>query len=508
MIINPIIRGFNPDPSIIRIGEDYYIATSTFEWWPGINIYHSKDLVNWSLHSRPLNKKCLPDLTGVPDGGGIWAPCLSYDGEKVYLVYTVVKERGPMMQTDNYLIETDDIDGEWSERVYLNSIGFDPSLFHDDDGKKYLISLENHYEKDKRFNGLYIEEYDPRAKKLVGGRRLLYKEPGGELVEGAHIYKKDGFYYLLKAQGGTGVRHSAQMARSRSLTGEWEEDSEILLHSRDDETLPLQKAGHADIVDTPKGDLYMVHLASRGLGGICGRETCIQRVEWQEGWLRLMQGGSNPCVNVPSEGERRACSARRYDFTCEKDIFEFQSLRDDLREKISFSDKGMELKGGSGLNSRFDQSLLARRVDEENIEASVSVSFEPECDRHMAGLVFVYDTSHWHYLYITKKQGRKICKVLSCDDRKLIYYDNETEVNSEWVMLSARLRDNKIDFFADGRIVEERIDASILSDEHIYLGFTGAMVGVSCIDIEKREKTAVFKWFEYKSADSPGTPLI
>ncbi len=498
MIVNPIIRGFNPDPSIIRIGEDYYIATSTFEWWPGINIYHSKDLVNWSLHSRPLNKKSLLDLTGVPDGGGIWAPCLSFDGKRVYLVFTVVKERGPMMQTDNYLVETEDISGEWSERVYLNSIGFDPSLFHDEDGKKYLISLENHYEKEKRFNGLYIEEYDPEAKRLVGGRRLLYKDKNSELVEGSHLYKRDGYYYLLKAQGGTGVRHSAQMSRSRSLFGEWEDDKEILLHARDDESLPLQKAGHADITDTPCGDLYMVHLASRGLGGICGRETCIQKVKWRDGWLRLSEGGNTPYVNVAAVKERQVKTAEHYSLTKKADIFDFQSLREDVTDRIAFSEKGLEIKGGSGLNSHFDQSLLARRVDEEEIEVSVEVSFEPDNDRQMTGLVFIYDTSHWHYLYVTKKGSKKVCRLLSCDERRLIYYENEAEAEGEWIKLSAKLKDNKIDFFAEGRLLEEGIDASILSDEHIYLGFTGAMVGINCIDCEKREKSAVFKDFEYK----------
>ncbi len=502
MIVNPIIRGFNPDPSVIRIGGDYYIATSTFEWWPGINIYHSKDLVNWTLHSRPLNKNSLLDLTGVPDGGGIWAPCLTYDGKKVYLVYTVVKERGPMMQTDNYLIETDDINSEWSESVYLNSIGFDPSLFHDNDGKKYLISLENHYEKNKRFNGLYIEEYDYNLKKLVGGRRLLYKEPNGELVEGAHLYKKEGYYYLLKAQGGTGVRHSAQMARSKSLFGEWEEDCKILLHARDDQTLPLQKAGHADIVATPDGDLYMVHLASRALGGLCGRETCIQHVVWQDGWLRLKNGGNNPYVKVPIGGERKAQDVKHYAFTKEEDIFEFQSLRDDLSSKLAFSDEGMELKGGSGLNSNFDQSLLARRIDEENIEVSVNVSFEPDCDRQLAGLVFIYDTSHWHYLYITKKHGKKICKVLSCDRGSLIYYDNEVDIGENWTELKARVKDKKIDFFANNKLVQNSVDASVLSDEHIHLGFTGAMVGINCIDIEKRTKSALFRSFEYKTKNA------
>lgn len=496
MIKNPVIRGFNPDPSIIRIGKDYYIATSTFEWWPGINIYHSADLVNWELHSRPLNKKSLLDLTGVPDGGGIWAPCLSYDGEKVYLVYTVVKERGPMMQTDNYIIETDDINGEWSERAYLNSIGFDPSLFHDDDGRKYLVSLENHFELGKRFNGLYIEEYIAAEKCLKGGRRLLYKEPKGELVEGAHIYKKDGYYYLLKAQGGTGVRHSSQMARSKNLFREWEEDEKILLHARDDVTLPLQKAGHSDIVDTPDGDLYMVHLASRGLWSAMGRETCLQRVEWKDGWLRLKQGGSYPYVNVLAKGDKVEQEKVRYDFTNKESLSDFQSLRDDLKDKMTFSAKGLTLKGGSGLNSRFDQSLFARRIDEKAAYVSCKVTFCPKSDRQMAGLVFFYDTSHWHYMYVTIKDGKNVVKVLSCDNRQLVYYPAEAEV-SDSVILSAKLKDNTIEFFADGKLIMDNIDASILTDEHVYLGFTGTMVGINCIDCEKRDESAVFEWFEY-----------
>ncbi|MBQ8002130.1 MAG: family 43 glycosylhydrolase [Clostridia bacterium] len=497
MITNPIIRGFNPDPSVIRIGEDYYIATSTFEWWPGINIYHSKDLVNWSLHSRPLNKKSLLDLKGVPDGGGIWAPCLSYDGKTVYLVFTVVKERGPMMHTDNYLIKTEDINLGWSERVYLNSVGFDPSLFHDDDGRKYLISLENHYEKGKRFNGLYIEEYDADKDKLTGGRHLLYTEPSGELVEGAHLYKKDGYYYLLKAQGGTGVRHSAQMARSKSLFGKWEEDESILLHARDNEHLPLQKAGHADLVDTPAGDLYMVHLASRGLYSPCGRETCIQKVIWHKNWLRLAEGGCNPFVNVAAKARKKHESKVFYDFRHKDSISDFQSLREDLSGKISFSDNGLTLKCGSGLNSRFEQSLLARRIDEKNVEISINVLFRPDNDRQTAGLVLIYDTCHWHYLYITKKRGKNVCKILSCDRGELIYYDEEYPLEAPDAVLAARLENSKLSFFAQGKCIKEGLDASILSDEYVHLGFTGAMAGFNCIDLEKREKSAVFKWMEY-----------
>ncbi len=496
MIENPVIRGFNPDPSIIRIDDVYYIATSTFEWFPGVNIYSSTDLVNWKLHSRPLNKRALLDLKGVPDGGGVWAPCLSYDGKKAYLVYTVVKERGAMMQTDNYLIETDDINGEWSERVYLNSIGFDPSLFHDADGRKYLISLENHYEKNKRFNGLYIEEYDGAKKKLVGGRRLLYQSPTGELVEGSHLYKKDGYYYLLKAQGGTGVRHSAQMARSKQLFGPWEEDEIILLHARDDESLPLQKAGHADIIDTPWG-IYLVHLASRSLGGICGRETCLQKVCWEDGWLRLANGGNKPFVNVEAPGKRKMVKEELYDFKKGSLSNDFQFLREDISDKIFFSEKGLHLKGGSGLNSHFDQSLAARRIDEENTEIEALITFDADNDRQLAGIVYIYDTKHWHYLYMTRSCGEMVAKLLSCDNGGILYYDEEIKVKNT-ALLSAKVENGNINFYVDGKLLKDKVDASILSDEHIQLGFTGAMAGFNCIDCEKREKSATIEYFKYK----------
>ena len=143
VIHNPILRGFNPDPSILRVGHDYYIATSTFEWFPGVQIHHSKDLVNWELIGHALTRKSQLDLLGVPNSGGVWAPCLSYDNGTFYLIYTNVKSTGKIYKdTHNYLVTTNDINGEWSEPIYLNSLGFDPSLFHDDDdGRNRFSSL-------------------------------------------------------------------------------------------------------------------------------------------------------------------------------------------------------------------------------------------------------------------------------------------------------------------------------------------------------------------------------
>lgn len=515
MIQNPILKGFNPDPTIIRIGVDYYIATSTFEWWPGVCIYHSKDLKHWELHSHPLRRQSQLNLQGVPDGGGIWAPCLSYDGQTVYLVYTNVRERGPMMQTENYLVTTGDINGEWSEPVYLNSLGFDPSLFHDQDGKKWLISLDNHYREHQRFNGLWIQEYDPARKRLAGELRRLYTEPRGELVEGSHLYRFRNTYYLLKAQGGTGERHSAQLSRSDSLFGPWEDCPHILLHSRNNPDLPLQKAGHADLIETETGELYMIHLATRWSceekRSIFGRETSIQKVEWtDDGWLKLSQGGENPHVTVPMPDQMKEHpfpgQSGRYDFRLGAVSPDFQSLRVPVDRWVSFTENGLCLRGRDGLNSRFEQSLLARRIDGANTVVTTKLRFEPEWEKHLAGLIYLYDTSHWHYLYLTRgnQSGKKELNLLTCDHGKISYPLSaplEVEEDSPVELRgTARGAGLQFSYRTDGDFIDigGTLDINILTDEHVHLGFTGAMVGICCQDLFRKECCAEFEWFDYQ----------
>lgn len=514
MIENPILRGFNPDPTIIRIGEDYYIATSTFEWWPGVCIYHSKDLKNWELHSHPLNRLSQLDMTGVPNGGGIWAPCLSYDGETVYLVYTNVRERGSMMQDENYLVTTNDINGEWSEPIYLNSLGFDPSLFHDKNGKKYLLSLDNHYTENHRFNGLHIQEYDPVQKKLIGEIKRLYTESKNELVEGSHMYQFHGMYYLLKAQGGTGPRHSAQLSRSENLTGPWEDCPNILLHSRDNPDLPLQCAGHADLVETQNGELYMVHLATRysckEKMSIFGRETSIQKVEWTEDkWLKLSQGGENPHMSVPMPtGVTEHKFPKKdgfYDF--KKGIIDddFQSLRGPLDDAVRFGKNGLKMRGRDGLNSHYDQTLIARRIDSSDITVTTKLYFEPEWEKHLAGMVFMYDTDHWIYCYVTRNNETKAkeINVIVCDNRKLSYPATHIQIRENApVELRATVKGSELYFYynygSGFKSVGGAVNINILTDEHIFLGFMGAMVGICCQDLYRKEKCAEFEYFDYK----------
>lgn len=158
---NPIIRGFNPDPSIIRVGKDFYIATSTFEWFPGVQIHHSKNLADWRLIKRPLNRKSQLDMLGVPDSCGVWAPCLSHYEDTFYLIYSNVKSfDGIWKDTPNYLVTTQDISDEWSDPIFIDSSGFDGSLFHDYDGRKWYSSMITDHRKGKFFGGIILQEYD------------------------------------------------------------------------------------------------------------------------------------------------------------------------------------------------------------------------------------------------------------------------------------------------------------------------------------------------------------
>src|SRR5215813_5593495 len=191
-IRNPILKGFNPDPSIVRVGDDYYIATSTFEWFPGVQIHHSRDLVHWRLLTRPLNRASQLNMLGDPDSCGIWAPCLSYADGLFWLVYTDVKRYDGTKDMHNYIVTAPKIEGPWSDPSYVNSSGFDPTLFHDDDGRKWFLNMVwNHrgpargsHPKTPAFDGILLQEWDPKARKLVGPVRNVFRGSEHGLVEG------------------------------------------------------------------------------------------------------------------------------------------------------------------------------------------------------------------------------------------------------------------------------------------------------------------------------------
>ncbi len=258
MISNPVLAGFHPDPSLLRVGDTYYIANSTFEWYPGVEIYSSKDLAGWEHVISPLSERRLLDMTGCASSCGVWAPCLSYADGIFYLIYTNMQSwnAGPWKDSPNFLTTSESIEGPWSDPVFLNCSGFDPSMFHDDDGRHYLVNMEWDYRKTGayQFTGILLQEYDISKKKLVGEVKKIFTGTAIQLVEGPHIYKKNGYYYLLTAEGGTTYEHAATVARSKNIEGPYEvHPANPLITSYNWPDHPIQRAGHASWCDTPDG---------------------------------------------------------------------------------------------------------------------------------------------------------------------------------------------------------------------------------------------------------------
>ena len=516
---NPILPGFNPDPSIVRVGDDYYIATSTFEWFPGVAIYHSRDLRHWRLAAHPLNRPSQLDLRGTPSSGGVWAPCLTFSDGLFYLVYTDVKARGVVKDTHNYLVTARDILSEWSDPVYLNSTGFDPSLFHDDDGRKWLVNMVwDHRQGRNPFAGIVLQEYSPAEGRLIGPEFKIFSGTALGRTEGPHLYKVNGYYYLLTAEGGTELKHAVTLARSRSLLGPYEvHPRNPVLTAWGDPTLPLQKAGHGDLVKTQHGEWYMVHLCGRPIPSrgrcVLGRETAIQRVVWSDdGWLDLAHGGNRPALEAPDPGlpeQPWPPEPARDDFDAPVLSRQFQTLRVPFAaEHFSLKERPgyLRIKGRESLSSKHHQSLVARRQQAFRYTAGTCVEFEPDSFKQMAGLICFYDTQNWYYLRISRDETLGKCLgIVSCDNNAFDQPLAEDVSIAGWdrCYLQARVDYDQLQFYysADGAAwtaLGPVLDYSKLSDEHCQEGtFTGAMVGLCCQDLTGRRKAADFDYFVY-----------
>lgn len=522
-IVNPVLRGFNPDPSIVRAGDDYYIATSTFEWFPGVKIHHSKDLVHWRLVGHALTRQSQIDLRGVPDSCGVWAPSLSHADGQFWLVYTNVRTADmsrPFKDIKIFLATAPDILGPWSDPTELNSIGFDPSLFHDDDGRKWVVNMMWDFRKkgDSRFGGIVVQEYDHAARRLVGPmRNVLAKDV---LIEGPNIYKRGGYYYLMLAEGGTGWNHGISMARAGAVTGPYELDpQESVLTTRDDDRHELQKAGHGELVETPSGEWYLAHLCSRpcmpARRCVLGRETAIQKVRWSDdGWLRLWAGGTLPRTEVPAPAGLPAhpwpAEAARDDFDSPALGPQWAGLRVPADESwLSLGERPgyLRLRGRESQHSLFEQSLVAKRLQAFRCTAETCVEFDPRHFTQAAGLVCWYDTRTHYYLRVThdETQGKVLGVVLTDDG----VYDDLAESQlavGDWPRchLRAEIDYERLQFFAspDGArwlSVGPVLDAGKLSDDYGQgLHFTGAFVGLCAQDLGGTRAIADFDYFEMK----------
>lgn len=533
------------------MGEDYYIATSTFEWWPGVRLHHSRDLKHWELIEAPLNRISQLDLRGVGASQGIWAPCLTYDKGTFYLVYTVVKAfYCNMYDTENYLVTARDIHGPWSDPIALNNFGFDPSLFHDEDGRKYMVSMVTDHRVPKKYAGrLVLQEYDAVNKKMTGPVREIYQAEK-IFLEGPHIFKWNGWYYLFSADTGTGEGHGQTIQRSRNIWGPYEmyqadfmertEDGEAysILTSRHHPDILLQKSGHADLVETPDGEWYIVHLCGRAgcernpedvsrFAGErrypLGRETAIQKMRWTEDDWLVLDCGDGPQRNVPFEEiEGPKCGETsqnaevlwktkpdRDDFDSPSLDMEFQSLRIPMDEHyLSLRERPgwLRLYGRSGLSSKFSQSLIARRWTEFSFDVSTRMEFEPEVFKQMAGLILMYDTDNYLYLHVSCDEEIGKCITILRAENKTYSYpaDYESLEEGKSLILKASVRDEKCQFsygYEEDKMqkIGPEFETGFMSDEACREGwFTGAMMGIACQDLTGFGLHADFDWFEKK----------
>ena len=518
-IQNPVLTGFHPDPSIVRVNDDYYIAVSTFEWFPGVQIYHSKDLANWELVGAPLTRKSQLHMVGNLNSGGVWAPCLSFSDNKFWLIYTDVKSRqGAFKDTHNYLVTAEDIEGPWSEPIYLNSSGFDPSLFHDDDGRKWLVNMIWDHRKGKNsFAGTALQEYSVEEEKLVGPIKNIFRGTELGLTEAPHLYKRNGYYYLLTAEGGTQYDHAATMARSKRIDGAYEVDpTNPILTSNKEDKYSLQKAGHGSLVETQDGDWYMAHLCGRPVvdkNCILGRETAIQKCYWtDDGWLRI-EGGPYPSTEVDAPDLpvfQAKALPERDDFNEPYLAKYWNALRRtfdggwfSLTERTGY----LRLYGEESMSSLHHQSMMMRRLQDFHVELETKIDFEPENFQQMAGLMIYYDTEDYVYLRVTEEE--ELGKCIGIIESKYGKYDELLTKDislpeGKEVYLKAKIHRHILQFYysiEEGvweRIGEE-IDIGHLSDDDAdYIRFTGTFVGMAAQDLSGQHLHADFDYFNYQ----------
>lgn len=516
MIRNPILPGFNADPSFIRVGADYYIATSTFEWYPGVQIHHSRDLANWTLVKRPLERAAQLDMRGNGDSCGVWAPCLSYADGKFWLVYTDVKRLdGAFKDAHNYIICCDTIDGEWSDPWYVNSSGFDPSLFHDDDGRKYFMNMQwNHRGEGTggnpahaSFDGILLQEWSPEQG-LFGPIANIYDGTSKGLTEAPHIFKRNGYYYLTTAEGGTGYDHAVTLSRSRDIWGPYQDHPDTHVMTVTDPAHPIQRTGHGQYVEGADGTHWHSFLMGRPLivdgKPYCqmGRETGIARCVWRDDWLYLEGGGQMPPEYVagPDPEPRGPVVHDRFDRLPD----EFQWLRTPKPDRLFRVENGaLVLTGRESIGSWFEQSLVARRQEDHAYDVETTVDFAPSTYQHAAGLITYYNRYKFHAALISHENGTRVLTLMSCNGD---WPEGALEVITIGpapdgpVDLSVQVRGATQQFFANGQPLGPRRDAYLVSDEGgrgEHASFTGAFVGMVAFDLTGQGQEARFTRFGY-----------
>lgn len=529
-ILNPILKGFNPDPSIVRVKDDYYIATSTFEWFPGIQIHHSKDLINWRLMGHALTRPSQLDMKGMDNSEGVYAPALSYADGKFWLCFSNVHacRGGNWMATPSFVITAESAEGPWSDPVSIGNYGFDPSLFHDDDGKKYMLNMVWDGRANKNFfGGIVLQEFDSATGKLIGKVENIFEGTALGCTEGPQMLKKGDYYYLITAEGGTALDHAVTVCRAKNIAGPYEvHPNNPILTSRFQEGAPLSRAGHGFLVETQNGEWYLSHLCGRGITNpegyqfmpqynnhfsILGRESALQRSHWQDDWPYVTTG-KTPVIEVEAP-KLPLCpwpvEDAHDDFGNKTLRLEYQTLREPADESwLSLTERPghLRLKGRHYLSSRYEQSLVARRFQSHSARAETKMEFKPETPYQMAGLCAYYARNGHYFLKMTANdEGQPILQVVGNINDNYHEYSKEVPIgNARHVYMRLTLDKQwyKYSYSLDGktwRNIAPALNSTPLSDEGgpDIFRFTGSFVALFAADITGQKTHADFDYLEY-----------
>lgn len=544
MIRNPILPGFNPDPCICRKGDDYYMAVSSFEWFPGIPVYHSKDLKNWELLTHVLTNDTAVDLKKLPSAKGIWAPCLTYCEKEdlFYVVYGVMNSMNARyFDVDNFVITSKNIEGPWSEPVYIHSSGFDASILHDDDGRKYIVSLEwetrEGYEKP---GAICMVEYCTEKKEIIGYPKRIWS--GGTnrgCIEAPHLTKRGEYYYIMCAEGGTGYGHSVTMGRSKNVWGPYEGDptnpivtsipGDFYERHDPDHLKPkyynpesiLQKSGHGSYVETQLGEVYLVHLTARPfvpeLRCTLGRETAIQKMIWtDDGWLR-MADGSNLAKEFIEESKLPEYKLPQIpsfdDFDSGELGIQYYSPRimptsfADVKSRPGY----VRIRGQESRCSLNKVSILARKLTSVYATITTKMEFKPEVHQHSAGLIMYYDNMNYIYLrkYYSDTLNSSAISIIHLENgEKTEFINTRVKVDDSPIHFRLKIngRSSYFEWSYNGENYErigKVFDTTKFSDEYCKYGeFTGTFVGITCADRVLHKHYADFDFFDYKADES------
>ena len=443
---NPIVSGFNPDPSICRVGKDFYLVNSTFEYFPGIPLYHSTDLIHWEQIGHVLNRESQLKLPlGNPNRMGIYAPTIRYHEGKFYCVVTNVGGN----PGGNFFVTTEDIYGEWSDPIRLDFDGIDPSLFFDEDGKCYYTGTDM---------DVFICEIDKETGKRLGEKVYAWNGTGGNNPEGPHLYKINGWYYLMIAEGGTELCHMVTIARSKNVYGPYEECpwNPVLTNSRTG--MPIKAIGHADLVEDSNGCWWAVCLGNRPIAypfrHTMGRETMLVPVVWKDGWPVMGVDGHVPEeITVECFAGEMTPNTEKYvpgsnyedDFSGEKLNVSWSYIYRPVEKYVYLSDKGVCLHGAAAsISCDEHKAILVRRQEHFDFDATMNLEFIPD-ENEEAGLCIYMSNQHHYEIALTKLQGEQ-CLILRRQIGKLKAIEAKVPYAKNEVVLRLNGRRHTYDF--------------------------------------------------------------